>query len=262
VPFSAWLYRIASNQVAQHFRDTKKDRTVSIEEQNLTDLAEEIKTTDNEKLRALLIRSLEDLKPLDLSLIELRFFEQRPFKEIANLLEITESNAKVKTYRTPNSVEGTPRYRWIYPVLAMAAAGLVGVVMMILNPAPKADSAAEAKAYFASQPFINPPIKTLKPTYQEQSVDANKGGTYIYENGSTVVVPPSAFINGQGGLVEGSVEIKYREFHDYVDFFISGIPMDYDSMGTRYQLESAGMVEIYAEQNGERLKMNPSTSIA
>jgi len=99
VPFSAWLYRIASNQVAQHFRDVKKDRTVSIEDQNLIDLAEEIQSVDSEKLRALLIRSLEDLKPIDLSLIELRFFEQRPFKEIANLLEITESNAKVKTYR-------------------------------------------------------------------------------------------------------------------------------------------------------------------
>ncbi len=99
VPFSAWLYRIASNQVAQHFRDAKKDRTVSIEDQNLTDLAEEMEAIDNEQLRTLLIKSLEDLKPIDLSLIELRFFEQRPFKEIANLLEITESNAKVKTYR-------------------------------------------------------------------------------------------------------------------------------------------------------------------
>jgi len=57
------------------------------------------------------------------------------------------------------------------------------------------------------------------------------------------------------------LEIKYREFHDYVDFFISGIPMDYDSMGTRYQLESAGMIEIYAEQNGERLKMNPGKEL-
>jgi len=99
VPFSAWLYRIASNQVAQHFRDTKKTRTVSIENHNLTDLAEEIAPTDNQHLKDLLIRSLEELKPIELSLIELRFFEQRPFKEIANILEITESNAKVKTYR-------------------------------------------------------------------------------------------------------------------------------------------------------------------
>jgi len=169
----------------------------------------------------------------------------------------------LKTFNTASQPEtspeitGAPRRRWLYPVIAMAAAGLVGVLMMVLNPAPKADTAAEAKAYFASQPFINPPIKTLKPTYQTKSVDANQGGTYVYENGSTVVIPPAAFVNGQGNLVEGPIEIKYREFHDYVDFFISGIPMNYDSMGNRYQLESAGMIEIYAEQNGERLKMNP-----
>jgi RNA polymerase sigma-70 factor (ECF subfamily) len=29
----------------------------------------------------------------------MRFFEQRPFKEIADILGITESNAKVRTYR-------------------------------------------------------------------------------------------------------------------------------------------------------------------
>ena len=32
-------------------------------------------------------------------MIELRFFEERPFKEIAEITEITESNAKMKTYR-------------------------------------------------------------------------------------------------------------------------------------------------------------------
>ena len=99
VPFSAWLYRIASNQVAQHFRNTRKNRMVSIENHNLTDLAEEIKPEDNQHLKDLLIESLKDLKPIELSLIELRFFEQRPFKEIADILDITESNAKVKTYR-------------------------------------------------------------------------------------------------------------------------------------------------------------------
>ena len=192
----------------------------------------------------------QNFKPLSREQIEAH-------KDFDQLLETFNSTAQPET---PVEVTGAPR-RWIYPVLAMAAAGLVGVLMMVLNPAPQADMSAEAKAYFASQPFINPPIKTLKPTYLAKQVDANQGGTYVYENGSTVVVPPAAFVNGQGNLVEGPVEIKYREFHDYVDFFISGIPMHYDSMGTSYQLESAGMIEIYAEQNGERLEMNPGKEL-
>jgi RNA polymerase sigma-70 factor (ECF subfamily) len=31
--------------------------------------------------------------------LELRFFEERPFSEVADILGITENNAKVKTYR-------------------------------------------------------------------------------------------------------------------------------------------------------------------
>ena len=30
----------------------------------------------------------------------MRFFEKRPYKEIADILGLTESNAKIKTYRT------------------------------------------------------------------------------------------------------------------------------------------------------------------
>ena len=32
-------------------------------------------------------------------LIEMRFFEKRSFREIGEILEITENNAKVKTFR-------------------------------------------------------------------------------------------------------------------------------------------------------------------
>jgi len=99
VPFSAWLFRIASNEVAQYFRANAKNRTVSTEEYTLKDVVEEVAEEDNEQLRQLLLNSLDDLRENDLQIIEMRFFEQRPFKEIAQILEISESNAKVRTYR-------------------------------------------------------------------------------------------------------------------------------------------------------------------
>ncbi len=99
VPFSAWLYRIASNEVAQWYRQTKKVRVVSIEDSNLFSMFEEVLEDDLEKFRPLLIPALEELKEADLEIVEMRFFEQRPFKEIAEVLNITESNAKVRTYR-------------------------------------------------------------------------------------------------------------------------------------------------------------------
>lgn len=99
VPFSAWLFRIASNEVAQHYRATKKNRVVGVEEAKLREIFDEAETEDREQLKQLMIASLNQLKPADLEIIEMRFFEKRPFKEIADILGITESNAKVRTYR-------------------------------------------------------------------------------------------------------------------------------------------------------------------
>lgn len=99
VPFSAWLFRIASNEIAQHFRQVRNKRTVSVEDNTLGDVAIEMELDDALWQVEDLIGALDQLKPTDLEVIELRFFEQRPFKEVADIMGITESNAKVKTYR-------------------------------------------------------------------------------------------------------------------------------------------------------------------
>ena len=99
VPFSAWLYRIATNEVTQHFRDNSQQRVVSAEESQLGDIADEMEEEDSELLRQHLTEALGSLNEADMQLIEMRFFEQRPFKDIADILGMTESNAKVKTYR-------------------------------------------------------------------------------------------------------------------------------------------------------------------
>src|SRR4030095_8932952 len=41
IPFSAWLYRIASNEVTQHFRDQQKFRIVSIENDGVNEMMQE-----------------------------------------------------------------------------------------------------------------------------------------------------------------------------------------------------------------------------
>lgn len=99
VPFSAWLYRIASNEVAQHYRATQKNRVVSIEDSSFSDMIDELDEQNTEGLRQQLLATLDTLKDGDLQLIELRFFEQRSFREVAEITGITENNAKVRTYR-------------------------------------------------------------------------------------------------------------------------------------------------------------------
>ena len=123
------------------------------------------------------------------------------------------------------------------------------------------DQGISTQEYLATQPYINPPFENIKPTYEKAVINVNQGGEYTYESGSKITVPPAAFVDNNGELVNGEVDIKYREVHDCVDFFLSGIPMEYDSAGTNYSLESAGMVEIFAEQNGIRLNVAPGKEI-
>ena len=147
---------------------------------------------------------------------------------------------------------------WLAPLTA--AAGILGW-MFLNNGLVQDDYPVQEKAYFAAQPFVNPPIPKLQAKLVSQKLNAFEGGVFEYENGSKVIVPKSAFVDDQGAVIGGEVEIRYREYHDFVDFFLSGIPMHYDSAGTRYQLESAGMMELYAEQNGKRLNVAPGKAI-
>ena len=98
VPFSAWLFRIASNEVVQFYKDKKSERTVQIQ----TDYIQDIIANESELRReqlSLVIEEIAELPEKELELIELRYFEKRPFKEISQILNITESNAKVRIHR-------------------------------------------------------------------------------------------------------------------------------------------------------------------
>jgi hypothetical protein len=140
---------------------------------------------------------------------------------------------------------------------SVAAALILGFVYFGLIT----DKGMTTQEYLATQPYVNPPFENIKPSYEKAVINVNQGGEYTYESGSKITVPPAAFVDNNGELVNGDVDIKYREFHDFVDFFLSGIPMEYDSAGTNYALESAGMVEIFAEQNGIRLNVAPGKEI-
>lgn len=99
VPFASWLYRIAQSEVYQMFRDKKAQRTVNADVGDLKFIFEEIEESYYEEYTPKVMKLIKELPEDDLKLIEMRFFEKRPFKEIADILEITENNAKVKLYR-------------------------------------------------------------------------------------------------------------------------------------------------------------------
>jgi RNA polymerase sigma-70 factor (ECF subfamily) len=101
LPFSAWLFRIALNECSNFFRNTKRDRLVSLDAMAVGELYEELTSEHGpEDLQRKFPHILQMLSVEELQLIELRFFEQRPFREVGDILGITETHAKVRVYRT------------------------------------------------------------------------------------------------------------------------------------------------------------------
>ncbi len=93
-PFVAWLYRIASNELNRYFRDQKP--VFVIEEDKIWESFQEVEMNpDTEDL----IQVFTMLNEEEVHLLELKYFEQKTFREIADILDITESTSKMRLYR-------------------------------------------------------------------------------------------------------------------------------------------------------------------
>jgi hypothetical protein len=107
--------------------------------------------------------------------------------------------------------------------------------------------------------FIQLPIKNADIPFKEYSVDAEKGDTIFYQTGSIILFPPNSFVDKNGNVIKGNVRVKYREFTSPIDFYLSGIPMSYDSSGKQYTFESSGMCEILAYKDSLPVFVNPKS---
>ena len=83
VPFSSWLYRIAHNETIQWHRQNNNHRAVTLKSDDL-------------------VSEINEIDEKDLVIIELRYFEKRSVIEVSEILNISESNAKVRCHRAIN----------------------------------------------------------------------------------------------------------------------------------------------------------------
>ena len=102
--FSTWMYRVALNTAISLFRKSKR----KIKTQDFSDVSFKIKSVDyddtkDKQLKALYlgIRGLNDIEKALMFL----YLEDKPYKEIAQTLGITEVNARVKMNRTKQKLK-------------------------------------------------------------------------------------------------------------------------------------------------------------
>ena len=89
VPFAAWLYRIASNAVADHFQRLARLSPAAPPPESSSD-----ESFDDVERRATLFRSVDRLPPDQRRVIVMRFGEEKSIREIAQ--EIGRSEGAVK----------------------------------------------------------------------------------------------------------------------------------------------------------------------
>lgn len=99
LPFSAWLFRIASNELNIRFKKEKISRVVIMDQEGYEQLKAGLEEDTNDHLDKNLFEALSQLKPDEMEMIDMRYFEKRSFKEIADICSIGESACKIRVYR-------------------------------------------------------------------------------------------------------------------------------------------------------------------
>jgi RNA polymerase sigma-70 factor (ECF subfamily) len=99
-PFSSWLIQIAFNEVRQYQRRSNKNTSVPLSHADLHAVFDGLdEKHEHERNLDMLLRGLNELDEEATVYIEMRYFEGRSFKEMAEILSLSADNAKVRTYR-------------------------------------------------------------------------------------------------------------------------------------------------------------------
>ncbi|MGD0854550.1 MAG: RNA polymerase sigma factor [Dehalococcoidia bacterium] len=106
IPFAAWLYRIASNEINDYYRKEGR-RNISIDSiselADTTDFADEVNQAEEELSKheefLLLHKKLAELPSMYQEVIVLKFFEKKKIKDIVEILGKKEGTIKSLLHR-------------------------------------------------------------------------------------------------------------------------------------------------------------------
>jgi hypothetical protein len=109
--------------------------------------------------------------------------------------------------------------------------------------------------------LTSPPLPELDLPYQKFEIDPSQPNVLFSKYGAKINVPADAFLDKDGNIIIGKVQLSFREFYNPLDFYLAGIPMGYNDNGVEKVLESGGMVELIAKSNTKELFVNPNNKI-
>ena len=77
-------------------------------------------------------------------------------------------------------------------------------------------------------------------------INPNKDTILTTNSGSRIRINKNCIVNEKGEQIVNDFTLEVREFSDYLDVYLEGIPMNYSIEEEDYFLETAGMIELNA----------------
>jgi uncharacterized lipoprotein YehR (DUF1307 family) len=109
---------------------------------------------------------------------------------------------------------------------------------------------------------VNPLIKELDVPFKNFKINTSNDTSLTFGKLKTKInIPANCFVFEDGTPVEGNVQIDYREIRTAAEIMLSGITMKYDSSGTTYDFQTAGMFDIRGYKNNKPIKFANGKSI-
>ncbi|SDJ38343.1 RNA polymerase sigma factor [Chryseobacterium jejuense] len=102
--FSTWMYRVALNTAITLFRKPQKQKAQTVDIDVSTLKIEYEAYEDEEHKLQKMYKAIYELSDVEKALI-MMYLEDKPYKEIGEILGITEGNARVKMNRAKNNLK-------------------------------------------------------------------------------------------------------------------------------------------------------------
>ncbi|MFT7614475.1 MAG: hypothetical protein ACI9J3_003457, partial [Parvicellaceae bacterium] len=131
------------------------------------------------------------------------------FEKAENFDEVLKGYNEAKGSSSGNGGGKSPLKWW----LGGGAAVLAGLALLFML---NRDKDLPDTEQISKQELVAPPLDDLDVASDQYNLIAENGGV-ISHNGSTITVPENAFLDSNGNVVNGDVEIRYREFHGLAD---------------------------------------------
>lgn len=132
--------------------------------------------------------------------------------------------------------------------LSMVAVSTIVIMLVFMIDEKEAYS---NEAYYTT--YESPIGIPVEPELIELTIEKDKPTVVITNGGTRIQIPENTLVDSAGNIITGKVDLKYRDFLDQKEVFLSGIPMHYDSNGVKMNFKSGGMFEMLAYQNDNPL---------